>query len=210
MPPRRRLTPEQRRDALLDVGEELLRERGIDEVSMQDIATAAGVTRALLYHYFGTKSELFGGIWSRAHLRLGAGATSPSPTSPSPPVPDDPTVRGAVERLLRDYLEFYAANLPLVVIANRSSISSDPAVRRPIDAAFDALCGAFLDATGASGRARTAAEVGFAGWIAFVRETSLATYLDGRITHEENADLCMAAFDAAVGRYVDLTAPAPR
>ncbi len=196
---RRRLSPEQRREALLDTSEEIFRERGVDDVSMQEIAAAAGVTRALLYHYFATKAELFGGIWSRAHERVRAGAPAPSAA----------TVRDWLEHLLRGYLRFYAANLPLVVIANRSSVAHDPAVRGPVDASFAAISRGLLDAAGTRGADRAAAEVAFAGWIAFVRETSLATYLDGAIAPEENLALCMAAFDAAVGRYADLTAPAP-
>ncbi len=202
MPPRRRLSPEDRREALLDVGERILRERPIDEVSMQEIAAEAGVTRALLYHYFATKADLFGGIWDRAHRRV----RTEAPSTHYRPA----TVRDWLEQLLRDYLDFYAANLPLVLIANRSSVASDPAVRGPVDESFAAICRTLLDAAGARGTDRTAAEVGFSGWIAFVRETSLATYLDGRIPREENLALCMAAFDAAVGRYADLNAPAPQ
>lgn len=198
VPTRRRLTPDQRRDALLDAGEELFRERGVDDVSMQDIAEHAGVTRALLYHYFRTKAELFGGIWSRAHERV---RTSPPSAAP--------TVRAWAERLLRDYLDFYAAHLSLVIIANRSSVASDPAVRGPVDDSFAAISRALLDAAGAGGAQRAAAEVAFAGWIAFVRETSLATFLDGRIEPEENVALCLAALDATVGRHADLSAPAP-
>ncbi|MCF8588322.1 TetR/AcrR family transcriptional regulator [Gordonia liuliyuniae] len=203
MPPRRRLPPDHRRHALLDVGEEVFRESSIDDVSMQQIADRAGVTRALLYHYFATKAELFGGVWARAHERLRTGASPLK--SQSPPV----TVRDWAEVRLRVYLDFYVANLPLVVIANRSSIASDPAVRRPIDASFTELSSTLIDAAGTQLDSRAAAEVGFVGWVAFVRETSLATYLDARITPSENIDLCMAAFDAALGRYLDLDAPAP-
>ncbi|MDF0531907.1 TetR/AcrR family transcriptional regulator [Tsukamurella sp. 8F] len=194
--PNRRLAPGRRRSALLDAGEELFRARAFDDVSMQDIADHAGVTRALLYHYFGSKGEFFGAIWERVHERLLAADTAPAPT-----------IRGWVENLLRSYLEFYMANLPLVVIANRSSVSDDPAVRGPVDRTFAALCASVLDAAGATGRPRAVAEVGFEGWIAFVRESSLATYLDGRLSDEENLALCMDVLDAAVGRHVDLGAP---
>ncbi|MFT4081981.1 MAG: helix-turn-helix domain-containing protein [Nocardioides sp.] len=194
MPTRRRLAPGRRRDELLDVGETVFSERPFEEISMVDIAAAAGVTRALLYHYFPTKAEFFGAIWARAHERLRAsGRDRP-----------DGTVRDYVDRSLRDYLTFYAAHLPLVVIANRSSIARDPAVRRPVERVFARTCATVLDAGGAHGRERRVAEVAFEGWIAFVRESSLATYLGRRISVQANLDLCLAAFDATVGRYVDL------
>ncbi|WOC10984.1 hypothetical protein MP11Mi_00440 [Gordonia sp. MP11Mi] len=181
----------------------MFRESSVDDVSMQQIADRAGVTRALLYHYFATKADLFGGVWARAHERLRTGASPVE--SQSPPA----TVREWVEVRLRVYLDFYVTNLPLMVIANRSSIASDPAVRKPIDASFAELSSILIDAAGAAPDSRAAAEVGFIGWVAFVREASLATYLDARIAPSENLDLCMAAFDAALGRYLDLNAQAP-
>lgn len=58
MSSRRRMSPEQRREALLDTGEELFGSSGrFEDLSMDDIATAAGVTRRLLYHYFPTKAH---------------------------------------------------------------------------------------------------------------------------------------------------------
>ena len=164
---------------------------------MEDIAAYAGVTRALLYHYFSSKAEFFGAIWARAHERLRDSGSTAAPT----------TVRDQVAHALAAYLDFYAEHLPLVVVANRSSISRDPAVRRPIDRNFAIMCAAILDAAGTTGHARELAEAAFTGWIAFVRETSLATYLDERLTPAENLDLCMAAFDATVGVHADLTRP---
>ncbi len=57
--------------------------------------------------------------------------------------------------MLRSYLDFYAANLPLVLIANRSSISRDPAVREPVERDFAVLRTAILDAAGSSSHRRT-------------------------------------------------------
>lgn len=66
---RRRLSPDERCEELLDAAEELFQTRSVDDVTMKDIAKHAGVTRALLYHYYPTKADLFGAIWSRAHER---------------------------------------------------------------------------------------------------------------------------------------------
>ena len=41
----RRLDPAQRRDQMLDAANDLFAERGYEEVSVEDIARAAGVTR---------------------------------------------------------------------------------------------------------------------------------------------------------------------
>lgn len=164
-------------------------------MSMADIAASAGVTRRLLYHYFPTKAEFFGAIWQRAHADLRKEVSAA----------DADTVRGRIDKALAAYLAFYEKNLALVVIANRSSVAADPAVRGPIDRDMAVLCASFLDAAGATGHARDLGEVGFAGWIAFVRASSLAALVDGRITTSENHSLCMAVLDATVGQCVDLT-----
>ena len=56
---RKRLSPDARRQQILDAAGELYRERRYDDVSMEELAAAAGVARGLLHHYFGSKRELF-------------------------------------------------------------------------------------------------------------------------------------------------------
>ncbi|WP_218712024.1 TetR/AcrR family transcriptional regulator [Arthrobacter sp. BF1] len=57
--PRTRLSPDARRQQILDAAAELYRERRYDDVSLEELAAAAGVARGLLHHYFGSKRELF-------------------------------------------------------------------------------------------------------------------------------------------------------
>lgn len=57
--PRTRLSPDARRQQILDAASELYRERRYDTVSLEELAAAAGVARGLLHHYFGSKRELF-------------------------------------------------------------------------------------------------------------------------------------------------------
>ena len=59
VPARRRLTPDARRAELLRAGERLFTERAFDDVSIEGIAEAAGVSKNLLYHYFSGKRELY-------------------------------------------------------------------------------------------------------------------------------------------------------
>src|SRR4249919_3269954 len=44
---------------MLDAANELFAERGYEEVSVEDIARAAGVTRGLVHHYFGGRTEVY-------------------------------------------------------------------------------------------------------------------------------------------------------
>lgn len=56
--PRRRLSAEKRRQRILRAGMEVFAERGYQEASMAEIARAAGITPAVIYDHFGSKSEL--------------------------------------------------------------------------------------------------------------------------------------------------------
>jgi AcrR family transcriptional regulator len=59
IPQRRRLSPDARRAELLRAGEHVFTEAAYDDVSIEDIAEAAGVSKNLLYHYFGGKRDLY-------------------------------------------------------------------------------------------------------------------------------------------------------
>src|SRR3954447_18338649 len=59
IPTRRRLTPDARRAELLRAGEHVFTSKPLEDVSIEDIAEAAGVSKNLLYHYFSGKRELY-------------------------------------------------------------------------------------------------------------------------------------------------------
>lgn len=63
---RTRLSPDERRAQILDAAAELYRERPYDDVSLEELAAAAGVARGLLHHYFGSKRELFLAVVTRS------------------------------------------------------------------------------------------------------------------------------------------------
>lgn len=54
-----RMPREQRRAQLLELATELFIERGFQGTSMDDIASAAGVTKPVLYQHFSSKEELY-------------------------------------------------------------------------------------------------------------------------------------------------------
>ncbi len=59
---RRRLSPEDRRAELLALGAEVFGKRPYDEVRIEEIAERAGVSRALMYHYFPDKRAFFAAV----------------------------------------------------------------------------------------------------------------------------------------------------
>ena len=60
-----RLDPSQRREQILDAANALFAERPYEEVSIEDIAGSAGVSRGLVHHYFGGRKEVYIGLIER-------------------------------------------------------------------------------------------------------------------------------------------------
>ncbi len=72
-PPRRRaahLGPERRRPLVLDAAFDLFLERGYEGTSMDAVATAAGVTKPVIYACFAGKEELFEALLEREEARV--------------------------------------------------------------------------------------------------------------------------------------------
>ncbi|MFF2362712.1 TetR/AcrR family transcriptional regulator [Streptomyces sp. NPDC058122] len=63
---RRRMGVEERRQQLIGVALELFSRRSPDEVSIDEIASAAGISRPLVYHYFPGKLSLYEAALQRA------------------------------------------------------------------------------------------------------------------------------------------------
>lgn len=63
---RRRMGVDERRQQLIGVALELFSHRAPDEVSIDEIAAAAGISRPLVYHYFPGKQSLYEAALRRA------------------------------------------------------------------------------------------------------------------------------------------------
>jgi AcrR family transcriptional regulator len=80
-PAYRRLGVDERRRLLLEVGARLFTTHAYGDLSMATIAREAGISKALLYHYFPSKQELFRATLAQAADDLQAKVT-PDPTRP--------------------------------------------------------------------------------------------------------------------------------
>ncbi|GAA1938285.1 TetR/AcrR family transcriptional regulator [Nocardioides hwasunensis] len=58
-PVRRRLSAQDRRRQLVGIGLSKIVEKPIQDLSMDDIAAEAGISRGLLFHYFPTKTDFY-------------------------------------------------------------------------------------------------------------------------------------------------------
>ena len=78
MADRRRLSPEDRRNELLALGAEVFGQRPYDEVRIDEVAERAGVSRALMYHYFPDKRAFFAAVVRAEGERLFEATNTPS------------------------------------------------------------------------------------------------------------------------------------
>lgn len=96
---RTRLDPEVRREQILDAAELVLSTReGGDEVTFEQVAEAAGVSRGLVYNYFGDKAGLLAAVYVRNLDRLVHALDAPLRADHTDP---DRRLRAVIEVYLR-------------------------------------------------------------------------------------------------------------
>lgn len=197
LPTRTRLTPEQRRHQLLDLGVRLLADRSLDELSIDMLAEEAGISRGLLYHYFGNKHDFHRAVVRRAADDLIA-QTAP------------PVEGGPVERLLasmRAYVEYVDANYEGYLSLVRGAAGGNDDIRDIYDEARSALTDRIFSEDHETLVPDTAAtRLVVRGWAAMVEQLVLEWKAEPTtVTKDELVVFVTAALPALVG----VVAPLP-
>ena len=193
-----RLEPGQRREQILDAANELFAERGYDEVSIEDIASAAGVTRGLVHHYFGGRKEVYVALLER----LGAQREDEL----RPPV--GRSARARVADTVSRWLDWTEANrtIWLATIAHGEDIA-DPEVRQMVAdlvrRAVALLTTFHADIAEDSPRLRYALEC----WTGLNRAAT-RRWLRGEATREATHELLASTLEHVLRTFG--TPPAPR
>jgi AcrR family transcriptional regulator len=117
---RTRLDPERRREQLLDAAESVFAGRDPLEVTFEQVADAAGVSRALVYNYFGDKLGLIAAVYLRRVLELDEELAA----TINGEGPADERVR----HLIRAHLEFAARHHDIVAIVSSGAGSAHQVV----------------------------------------------------------------------------------
>jgi AcrR family transcriptional regulator len=195
-PARSRLDPGARREQLLDLGVRLLATRSLDELSIEDLAEEAGVSRGLLYHYFGGKQEFREEVCRRAADELIART--------EPPLDGDP-----LDRLLESmtaYLDYVTDNHQGYVSLVRGAAGGSAALRQVYDEARAVLTDRIFttDAGGEVVPDTPANRLVARGWAAYAEELVLAwTAEPGEVTRAELLSLLAASLPALVAAQPD-------
>jgi AcrR family transcriptional regulator len=114
-----RMSPETRREQLLDLGTRLLADRPLEAISIELLADEAGISRGLLYHYFGSLQEFHVAVVRRAVADLFA-ITAPRDL-------DDPVEQLSVS--LGAYVDYVAGNYTGYVSLVRAATSGNEELR---------------------------------------------------------------------------------
>ena len=180
-----RLDPGQRRDQILDAANALFAERAYDEVSIEDIASSAGVSRGLVHHYFGGRKEVYIGLLERL------GTLREEQLAP----PAGRSARARVADTVTRWLEWTEANrtIWLAAIAPGEDIV-DPDVRRVVAGlvrrAVALLAARHADIAQDSARLRYALEC----WTALNRSAT-RRWLVGEATREATHELLASTLE---------------
>jgi AcrR family transcriptional regulator len=186
---RSRLSPHERRGQLLDIGAEMFAGLPYEEVLMGDVATRAGVSRALMYRYFSSKRDLVAAIYQRASDRL-LEATK---------IEGDRLQTETVEAGLDAHFDYFLANARTVLVANRGALSGDPVVQGIISEELGVLRQRMLDAIDLGEHERAIAATALTGWLSFVRAVCVEWLADEKLSRHEVRAMCLRTLVSALG-----------
>src|SRR3954463_15449845 len=170
-----RMTPDDRREQLLALGVRLLSTRSLDELSIETLAEEAGISRGLLYHYFGNKQDFHRAVVRKAAddlIQVTAPAAQGEP----------------LERLtasLDRYVAYVEANYAGYTSLVRGAAGGNEELRQIYEEARSALTDRIFDAAGGRGvlDALSVADTAEArlmvrGWSALAEEVVLSWVRD--------------------------------
>ena len=186
-----RLTPEQRRAQLLDLGVRLLATRSLDELSIDLLAEEAGISRGLLYHYFGSKQAFHEAVVRQAADDLIAQTTPPT----------DGPLAERLHASISAYVEYVVANHEGYLSLVKAAAGGNETLREIYEEARSALISrAFRVDEAREALADTPVNrLVVRGWSAMVEELVLSWIDDpGGLTREQLVDLLSAALPAIV------------
>jgi AcrR family transcriptional regulator len=128
--PKERADAARNRRAVLAAAADLFRRHGVDAVSMDAIAAAAGVGKGTLFRRFGDKAGLAAALLDEQERTLQEAILfGPAPLGPGAPG-DAPTPRDRLRAFVAAYLDYLLHHLPVV----RMSETASPGARYRIGA----------------------------------------------------------------------------
>lgn len=182
-----RLGVDERRRQVLDASAALFAEHAFEEISMRQIADAAGVSKALLYHYFPGKIDLF-----KAAV-LEAAAELQSLIEPS----DEDALAHQLAHSLDAYLRWIEGNAR--TWANLMQSASTPAeARELVDSFRSRTMEMILAKLTGEHKPRPALRNAINGWLGYMDAAILDWVQTHDLPRQQLQDMLLAALAAAL------------
>ncbi|MFI1416808.1 TetR/AcrR family transcriptional regulator [Streptomyces sp. NPDC020731] len=167
---RRRMGVEERRQQLIGVALELFSRRSPDEVSIDEIASRAGISRPLVYHYFPGKLSLYEAALRRAAEDLASRFVEPY----------EGPLGSRLRRVMARFFDFVDEHGPgFAALMRGGPAVGSSATNALIDSVRQAAYDQMLSHMGVVGPAPVRLELVVRSWISLVESTALI-WLDGR------------------------------
>lgn len=181
------MSTDDRREQLLSAGVELLRRRPHEEVSIEEIAEAAGVSKGLLYHYFPTKKDFLVAAIERGQRLLA------KRLRPDPSLPAEAQLDASLDGFL-NYVEEHATAYASIFRGG----SSDPEILAVLDAGRAEQLRTLLGSVGnwkespVSSKPSPQLETAVQGWLFFV-EGAVLRWLEQKDLEREQLRMLLKA-----------------
>ena len=200
---RRRLSPDDRRNELLALGAEVFGQRPYDEVRIDEIAERAGVSRALMYHYFPDKRAFFAAVVRAEGERLFEATNTPA-------VPGE-SLFDQVRAGVLAYLHYDEQHPHGAWAAYMGMARIDPVLRGIEDIDNDRQANRIIDRVtagidGLDGNVERDLRAAVYGWLAFTFEMCRQRLVDTSLDADFIADLCAHTLMDALGRVPGIPA----
>jgi AcrR family transcriptional regulator len=156
----RRLDPDARRAQLVQLGLELIKARPFDQVLIDEVIAAAGISKGLLFHYFPTKRDF------QVSVIRAAAADLLARLAPDPALPPLEQLRAGIGAYI-GYIEQQPASYTAIV----RGAGSDEALLTVFEDTRDAIVE--LIATGVTLEPTPLLRLAVRGWIAGVEEAAI-------------------------------------
>ncbi|MFG2821643.1 TetR/AcrR family transcriptional regulator [Kitasatospora sp. NPDC048365] len=186
-----RLKPEERRTQLIGIGLRLLTTRPIHEMSIDEVAAEAGISRSLLFRYFPTKRDYYVAVVEAAGRRLLRHAKAPEEGSPAE------RVRGIVE----GFVSFIQRRKVNYVALVRAGAGGDERVLEVFEDNRRTLADRVLDAAGVPDPAPLH-RLAVLGWLAMAEEMAIGA-TDEVVTTADLVDLLVGSLEQVMDRFTD-------
>ncbi len=187
-----RLEHDERRGQILTCARKLFSERPYASVSTSDIATAAGVTRGLLHHYFGTKRELYLEVM-RTLMQ--------TPSNPVPLPAEGRGLEAVIDESVERWLTMLERNRGTWLAAiGAQGLGRDPEVEEIMERAREAAADRLIEAVQGRSARRAPRELRAAmrAYSGFAEAASVQWLEHRRLTREQIHSLLVNGFLAIV------------